>query len=117
MISSLSGQSVGLCGHATQVASCVSHSAGMENPSEAGVCSVGAAIIRLCAKIVDLPTMAKTPHTNRRYREDLSEMPDWLKKKTCPNREKYLSGKRILPKNLTGKEKLADLRSEERRVG
>ena len=51
--------------------------------------------------------MPKTPHTNRRYRQDLSEMPDWLKKKTCPNRDKYLSGKRILPKNLTGKEKLA----------
>jgi deoxyhypusine synthase len=51
----------------------------------------------------------KTPPTNRRYREDLSEMPDWLKKKTCPNRDKYLSGKRILPKNLTGKEKLPDL--------
>jgi len=85
------------------VASCVSHSAGMEKPSEAGVCSVGAAIIRLCAKIVGLPTMPKkTPHTNRRYREDLSEMPDWLKKKTCPNRDKYLSGKRILPKELTG---------------
>jgi len=62
------------------------------------------------AKIVSVPTMAKkTPPTNRRYREDLSEMPDWLKKKTCPNRDKYLSGKRILPKNLTGKEKLADL--------
>jgi len=53
--------------------------------------------------------MAKTPNSNRRYREDLSEMPDWLKKKTCPNRDKYLSGKRILPKNLTGKEKLADV--------
>ena len=64
---------------------------------------------RFCAKIVDLPTMAKTPHTNRRYREDLSEMPDWLKKKTCPNRDKYLAGKRILPKNLTGKEKLANV--------
>jgi len=53
--------------------------------------------------------MAKTPHSHRRYREDLSEMPDWLKKKTCPNRDKYLSGQRILPRNLTGKEKLADL--------
>ena len=36
-------------------------------------------------------------------------MPEWLKKKKCPNRDKYLSGKRILPKNITGKEKLADL--------
>src|SRR5664279_2199962 len=109
MTSSLSGQSVGLWGQASHVASWVSHSAGIENPSEEGVFSGGAAIIRLCAKIVDLPTMLKTPHSQRRYREDLSEMPNWLKKKTCPNRDKYLSGKRILPKNLTGKEKLADL--------
>jgi deoxyhypusine synthase len=48
----------------------------------------------------------------RRCREDLSEMPDWLKKKKCPNRDKYLSGKRILPKNLTGREKLADVVDE-----
>src|SRR5512136_54928 len=45
----------------------------------------------------------------RRYRKDLSEMPEWLKKKACPNRDKYMSGKRVLPKNLTGKEKLADI--------
>ncbi|MGC8743111.1 MAG: homospermidine biosynthesis protein [Verrucomicrobiia bacterium] len=44
-----------------------------------------------------------------RYREDLSEMPDWLKKKKCPHRDKYLSGKRILPKNLTGKESVEEL--------
>ena len=36
-------------------------------------------------------------------------MPDWLKKKRCPNREKFLAGKRIMPKNITGREKLADL--------
>src|SRR5512140_2732314 len=45
----------------------------------------------------------------RRYRADLSEMPEWLKKKQCPNRDKYMSGKRVLPQNLTGREKLADL--------
>src|SRR5947209_11532658 len=39
----------------------------------------------------------------------MSEMPEWMKKKKCPNRDKYLSGPRILPKNLTGKEKLADV--------
>jgi len=44
-----------------------------------------------------------------RYRKDLSEMPEWLKKKSCPNRDKFLSGKRIQPKNVTGQEKLADL--------
>ncbi len=53
--------------------------------------------------------MAKAQKKQRRYREDLSEMPDWLKKKKLPHRAKYLSGKRILPKNLTGKEKLTDL--------
>ena len=52
---------------------------------------------------------AKTPQPDRRYREDLTEMPDWMKKKKCPNRDNFLSGKRILPKNLTGKEKLVDV--------
>ncbi|HSW48537.1 MAG TPA: deoxyhypusine synthase [Bryobacteraceae bacterium] len=50
--------------------------------------------------------MAKTNKPSQRYREDLSEMPDWLRMKRCPNRDKYLSGKRILPRNLTGKESL-----------
>src|SRR5215470_18619811 len=53
--------------------------------------------------------MAKTTVHRRGRREDLSEMPEWLKKKRCPNREKYLAGKRIMPKNLTGREKLADV--------
>ena len=42
----------------------------------------------------------------------MSEMPDWLKKKKCPNRDRYLAGKRILPKNLTGREKLPDIVDE-----
>lgn len=46
---------------------------------------------------------------NTRYREDLSEMPDWLRKKKCPNRAKFMSGTRIRPKGLTGKEKLGDI--------
>jgi deoxyhypusine synthase len=50
-----------------------------------------------------------THPSHDRYRKDLSEMPEWLKKKACPNREKFLSGKRIQPKNVTGREKLADL--------
>ena len=53
--------------------------------------------------------MAKHPSSKHRYREDMSEMPDWLKKKKCPNRDKFLSGPRILPKNIRGREKLADL--------
>lgn len=48
----------------------------------------------------------------RRYREDLSETPDWLKQQKCPHRDKYLSGKRIQPKGITGKEKLVDLVDE-----
>lgn len=36
-------------------------------------------------------------------------MPEWMKEKECPHKAKYMSGKRIMPKNLTGKEKLADI--------
>jgi deoxyhypusine synthase len=45
-------------------------------------------------------------------RKDLSELPDWMKKKECPNRARYLSGKRIMPKGITGRQKLHDLMSE-----
>lgn len=41
-----------------------------------------------------------------RRREDVSDMPDWMKNKNCPHKKKYMAGKRIQPKNLTGKEKL-----------
>lgn len=40
--------------------------------------------------------------TQRTYREDLSKTPEWLKKKKLPNRHKFLSGRRILPKGITG---------------
>ncbi len=54
--------------------------------------------------------MAKPKKTSRRrYREDLSEVPDWLRQKKLPHRAKLLSGRRILPKNLTGKEKLTQI--------
>ncbi|MDW7979123.1 MAG: deoxyhypusine synthase [Verrucomicrobiales bacterium] len=53
---------------------------------------------------------AKRKHV--RYREDLSDLPDWLRKRKCPNRHKYLSGKRILPNNITGKEALPALMEE-----
>jgi deoxyhypusine synthase len=53
--------------------------------------------------------MAKAQKSQHRYREDMSEMPDWMKKKKCPNRDRYLAGQRILPKNLTGREKLPDI--------
>ncbi|HRZ86895.1 MAG TPA: deoxyhypusine synthase [bacterium] len=41
---------------------------------------------------------------NHRTRENLNELPDWLKKKKCPKKDAIMSGKRILPKNITGKE-------------
>jgi deoxyhypusine synthase len=56
--------------------------------------------------------MAKTQQRHVRSREDVSEMPDWLKKKRCPHKGQYLSGKRILPKNLTGKEKFVEIVDE-----
>ena len=56
--------------------------------------------------------MAKTEKKHVRSREDLSEMPDWMKEKQCPHKKDYMSGKRIQPKNITGKEKLAFLIDE-----
>lgn len=40
-------------------------------------------------------------------RQNLGELPDWLKKRKCPRKKFYLSGKRILPPAITGKEKLS----------
>src|SRR5690349_12896604 len=56
--------------------------------------------------------MAKTVKKHVRSREDISEMPDWMKEKQCPHKKQYMSGKRIMPKNLTGKEKLPYLIDE-----
>jgi deoxyhypusine synthase len=50
--------------------------------------------------------MARTERAHIRSREDLSDMPDWMKEKRCPHKKNYMSGKRIQPKNLTGREKL-----------
>jgi len=50
--------------------------------------------------------MAKAKRAHIRSREDVSEMPEWLKEKNCPHKKKYMAGKRIQPKNLTGKETL-----------
>ncbi len=36
-------------------------------------------------------------------------MPDWMKEKRCPHKAKYMSGPRIMPRNLTGKDKLVDI--------
>jgi deoxyhypusine synthase len=56
--------------------------------------------------------MARTERAHTRAREDLSEMPDWLKEKECPHKKQYMAGKRILPRNLNGREKLAYLVDE-----
>jgi deoxyhypusine synthase len=56
--------------------------------------------------------MARTERFKVTRREDVSEMPEWLKEKQCPHKKKYMAGKRILPKNITGKEKLAHLIDE-----
>ena len=37
------------------------------------------------------------------------ERPDWMRKKSCPHRAKYLSGERIRPRGLTGRESVKDL--------
>jgi deoxyhypusine synthase len=47
-----------------------------------------------------------------RLREDLSELPDWMRKKKCPKKNAYLSGRRILPKGLTGRESLSAMMRE-----
>ncbi|HOF17615.1 MAG TPA: deoxyhypusine synthase [Phycisphaerae bacterium] len=47
-----------------------------------------------------------------RVRKDLSELPDWMRDKKCPHKGKYLSGKRIMPRGITGREKLTALMSE-----
>jgi deoxyhypusine synthase len=50
--------------------------------------------------------MARTERAHIRARENLADMADWLKEKECPHKKQYMAGKRILPRNLTGKEKL-----------
>ena len=37
------------------------------------------------------------------------DLPDWLHRKHCPHRARYLSGERILPKGLTGRESVEEL--------
>ncbi|MGC3957224.1 MAG: deoxyhypusine synthase [Verrucomicrobiota bacterium] len=50
--------------------------------------------------------MARTERAHIPNREEVADMPEWMKEKHCPQKKKYMSGKRIQPKNLTGKEKL-----------
>lgn len=48
-------------------------------------------------------------NSHARYRKDLTDAPDWLKQKECPHKAQYMAGQRIMPRNITGREKLADL--------
>src|SRR5947207_15182955 len=50
--------------------------------------------------------MARTERYKIHDREAVAEMPEWMKEKQCPHKKTYMAGKRIMPKNLTGKEKL-----------
>jgi deoxyhypusine synthase len=50
--------------------------------------------------------MARTERAHIPNREEVADMPAWMKAQHCPNKKKYMGGKRILPKNITGKEKL-----------
>jgi len=56
--------------------------------------------------------MARTERHGIQDREAVAEMPAWLKEKRCPHKKKYMAGKRILPKNLTGKENLSHIVDE-----
>src|SRR5258707_11683062 len=51
--------------------------------------------------------MARTERHKIQNREEVAEMPEWMKEKHCLHKKKYMVGKRIMPKNLTGKEKLS----------
>ena len=46
---------------------------------------------------------------SHRPRKDLAELPDWLRKKTCPHKDQYLSGKRIMPPGITGRESVTKM--------
>src|SRR5437899_12955617 len=50
--------------------------------------------------------MARTERSRVQDREEVAEMPAWLKEKRCPHKKKYMAGKRIMPRNLNGKERL-----------
>src|SRR5215471_12004196 len=56
--------------------------------------------------------MARTERHKIANREQVADMPEWMKEKECPHKKKYMAGKRIQPKNITGKEKLAHLIDE-----
>jgi deoxyhypusine synthase len=44
-----------------------------------------------------------------RVGRDMTGVPDWLRRRECPRKEKYLSGTRIMPLGVTGRERLTNL--------
>lgn len=44
-----------------------------------------------------------------RIRENLNDLPDWMRKKKCPHKSKYLSGPRILPPKISERMTLEQL--------
>lgn len=46
------------------------------------------------------------------YTGGLSELPEWILKRKTPRKNRYLSGPRILPHGITGKESLSELMNE-----
>jgi len=48
----------------------------------------------------------------RAARIDTRKLPQWMRRRKCPRKKVYLSGKRIMPKGLTGREKLSYLVDE-----
>src|SRR5690349_13619538 len=69
---------------------------------------------RIVARLISTQktTMANKQKKHGRSREYISEMPEWMKEKQCPHKKQYMSGKRIMPKNLNGREKLPYLIDE-----
>lgn len=53
--------------------------------------------------------MARKKKPAKRVRKTPSDLPDWMRGRECPRKKQYLSGKRIMPKGLTGREKLSDI--------
>src|SRR5258707_10808193 len=56
--------------------------------------------------------MARTERHKIQNREAVAEMPEWMKDKHCPHKKKYMAGKRIQQKNLTGRKELGYIINE-----
>jgi len=71
-----------------------------------------AQVIKRSSGQVKKPRTGPLDHSTTRsprVRADLTEVPEWLRKRECPHKEKYMSGKRIMPTGITGRERLPGL--------